>query len=113
MFEQIAMKLEIQSVLLKEEIQMFPIAMNWIEHDLQIVIIEQIIAMESHQEIILEVRLKLQDKIIKTQIQDKTQGLNLVLHEEINQSQMYLEEGKIMKKLLEIIRQEKTETRIQ
>lgn len=113
MFEQIATKLEIQSVLLKEEIQMFPIAMNWIEHDLQIVIIEQIIAMESHQEIILEVRLKLQDKIIKTQIQDKTQGLNLVLHEEINQSQMSLEEGKITKKLLEIIRQEKTETRIQ
>ena len=113
MFEQIAMKLEIQSVLLKEEIQMFPIAMNWIEHDLQIVIIEQIIAMESHQEIILEVRLKLQDKIIKTQIQDKTQGLNLVLHEEINQSQMSLEEGKITKKLPGIIRQEKTETRIQ
>lgn len=78
--------------------------MNWIEHDLQIVIIEQIIAMESLQEIILEVRLKLQDKI---------QGLNLVLHEEINQSQMPLEEGKITKKLPGIIRQEKTETRIQ
>lgn len=89
---------------MKEEIQMFPIAMNWIEHDLQIVIIEQIIAMESLQEIILEVRLKLQDKI---------QGLNLVLHEEINQSQMSLEEGKITKKLPGIIRQEKTETRIQ
>ncbi len=113
MFEQIVMKLEIQSVLLKEEIQMFPIAMNWIEHDLQIVIIEQIIAMESLQEIILEVRLKLQHKTIKTQIQDKIQGLNPVLREEINQSQMSLEEGKITKKLPEIIRQEKTETRIQ
>jgi hypothetical protein len=112
MFEQIAMKLEIQSVLLIEEIQMFPIAMNWIEHDLQIVIIEQIIAMESLQEIILEAKLKLQGKTIKTQIQDKIQELNLLLHEEINQSQMLLGQGKITKKLLEIIRKEKTETRI-
>jgi hypothetical protein len=92
---------------------MFPIAMSWIEHDLQIVIIVQIVTMESLQEIILEVRLKLQDKTIKTQIQDKIQEMNLLLHEEINQSQMSLEEGKITKKLLEIIRQEKTETRIQ
>ena len=60
--------------------------------------------MESLQEIILEARLKLQEKI---------QGLSLVLPEEINQSQMSLEEGKITKKLPEIIRQEKTETRIQ
>lgn len=91
---------------------MFPIAMSWIEHDLQIVIIVQIITMESLQEIILEARLKLQGKTIKTQIQDKIQGLSLVLPEEINQSQMSLEEGKITKKLLGIIRQEKTETRI-
>ena len=112
MFEQIAMKLEIQSVLLIEEIQMFPIAMSWIEHDLQIVIIEQIITMESLQEIILEARLKLQGKTIKTQIQDKIQELNLLLHEEIKQSQMLLGQGKITKKLLEIIRKEKTETRI-
>ena len=86
--------------------------MSWIEHDLQIVIIVQIITMESLQEIILEARLKLQGKTIKTQIQDKIQGLSLVLPEEINQSQMSLEEGKITKKLLGIIRQEKTETRI-
>ena len=91
---------------------MFPIAMSWIEHDLQIVIIVQIITMESLQEIILEARLKLQGKTIKTQIQDKIQGLSLVLPEEINQSQMPLEEGKITKNLLGIIRQEKTETRI-
>jgi hypothetical protein len=91
---------------------MFPIAMSWIEHDLQIVIIVQIITMESLQEIILEARLKFQGKTIKTQIQDKIQELNLLLHEEINQSQMLLGQGKITKKLLEIIRKEKTETRI-
>jgi hypothetical protein len=68
--------------------------------------------MESLQEIILEARLKLQGKTIKTQIQDKIQELNLLLHEEINQSQMLLGQGKITKKLLGIIRKEKTETRI-
>ena len=86
--------------------------MNWIEIEPQTVIIDLRITTLSHQDQTLEQLLKLQEKTIKVQIQDKIQELNLIHLEEINPIQMLQKAEKITRKIPEILHLEKKEVRI-